>query len=144
MRIAIGLFFVLFFSACGPSGGKGAVGAGTPPPPPVQPDYVPPYWGALACQKTSTCKNPVLNKVENRLRRFLSRITGSESTGDMAVFTCGRTVEMAWREEFDEAAEDSITGDFLFRMIDPNGCTVRLSLEEYFKSTEEYKNEYLK
>src|SRR5690348_17081801 len=97
MRTAIlVLSAALLLTACGPgvTGGGGPVPASPPAPgpapePPIA-DYVPPYWGMLKCQRNASCRNPVLNKSADRLRRVFHRARGAMPDGDLGIFVCGR------------------------------------------------------
>lgn len=151
MRALALLLGLAILVGCGGKDGGGAGGTAVPPAAPGPTAHSPLRWGELTCQKSSTCKNGVLNLNETDLLNFLERefSAGSPVDGprDFKIYQCGALIRRTWQRQFPNWTDGSTEPieDFLLQVIDPEPCRIRdqlrLNLQNFFQTTQEYKNE---
>lgn len=149
MRIAI-VMMVMLLMGCGPGVTGGGDNAKDNPPSPSPRTGPPPEWGELGCQKSSSCKDVVLNQKYDSLRNFFGNIDlyldpYVRGLTDARVFGCARILGKLWvnyvgGDEFNQGFDA-----LLLKIIDLDRCQAHHPIDEkikqYFVSTEDYKNE---
>ena len=150
--LALSLWLILL-GGCAGAGDRSGGGGGAPAPlSPADPaKTIPLLWGGLTCQKSSACKNGVLNLRESDLMNFFEREFSSasqvEGTREFKIFLCGGRLRRAWQKQFLAWLEGSAEpfDDFIFEVLDPVSCQIKdqlnLNLQNFFKTTQEYKYE---
>ncbi len=129
-------------------------GGGPVPNPKKEPVPTPkgePSWGDLWCQRTKSCKNAILNQDYQVLANFLRSVWDVKNPpgidSDWAIFLCGYELSRRWDDYFHRRIEvdPSDWADFLLAAFEVESCRlhpdIHRSLQTYFKSTEEFKNE---